>query len=330
MATTPKIAVVLIPVPGFCVKSKATNVAVTHRTASDQPYNIHGITSTKPISIQKGLKIFVNVAWDANVPPPPPGSEDAIQKAMYGLESDESNPDAWFVPVVVSDARQDSDKAGQPAVVFDCVFHPSIKSRTLKDPQFKTFIIELAFQRIEAQTTVVLSRQIGTPNIASKGKPQARQVLVPAALYPPGHPNHHTPTKLIQEITDRPTTEPATAPPKGILKKPPTHNSVPRVPTWAWTQEDSKIRIVIEVPAMTQAIISESTLDVEPRRLILHIPSLYDLDINLEVPDAELSAIFGNSNSADKVLELKRMRNLDVDGAKAEWRVADKAIVILA
>ncbi|KIJ18200.1 hypothetical protein PAXINDRAFT_110714 [Paxillus involutus ATCC 200175] len=299
MATAPKIAVALNPVPGFCVKSKATNVA--------------------------GSKIFVNIAWDANVPPPPPGSEDAIRNAMQGLGIDESNPDAWFVPVVVSDARPDSDKGGQPAIVFDCVFNASIKSRTLKDPEFKAFIIELAFQRIEAQSTIVLSRQIGTPNIASKGKPQARQVLVPAALYPPGHPNHRAPIKLIQEITDRPTPEPAKVPPKGILKKSPTWNSAPQVPTWTWTQENSKIRIVIDVPAVTHAVIPESTLDVEARRVILHIPSLYNLDINLDASDAELSATFAN-----EVAKLKGMRNLDVDGAKAEWRVADNAIVLLA
>ncbi|KAF8840324.1 hypothetical protein BDN67DRAFT_968730 [Paxillus ammoniavirescens] len=250
MATATKIAVTLNPVPGFCVKSKATNVAIVHRTASDSPHDIPGDTSKSILPVQKGSKIFVNIAWDANVPPPPPGSEDAIRDAMQGLEIDESNPDAWFVPVVVSDARPDSDKGGQPAIVFDCVFNASIKSRTLKDPEFKAFIIELAFQRIEAQSTIVLSRQIGTPNIASKGKPQARQVLVPAALFPPGHPNHRTPIKLIQEITDRPTPEPAKVPPKGILKKSPTWNSAPQVPTWTWTQENSKIRIVIDVPAV--------------------------------------------------------------------------------
>lgn len=110
MATAPKIAVALNPVPGFCVKSKATNVAVVHRTASDPPHDIHGDTSKSTLPVQKGSKIFVNIAWDANVPPPPPGSEDAIRNAMQGLGIDESNPDAWFVPVVVSDARPDSDK----------------------------------------------------------------------------------------------------------------------------------------------------------------------------------------------------------------------------
>lgn len=40
-------------------------------------------------------------------------------------------------------------------------------------------LIELALQRIEAQTSLVLSRQIGTPNIAAKGKLEPRRVWVP-------------------------------------------------------------------------------------------------------------------------------------------------------
>lgn len=51
--------------------------------------------------------------------------------------------------------------------------------------------VELAFQRIEAQTSgaILLSRQIATPNIASKGKLEPRTVKIPSILYPEGHPN---------------------------------------------------------------------------------------------------------------------------------------------
>ena len=163
-ATPDKVAVSLNPVPGFCVKSRATNDASIGLSAPDRPHSVH---------VEKGVKVFVNVAWDPNVPPPPPASNDAIHRAMQGLDIDESNPEAWFVPIILSDARQDSDKgrcymlsvhirvrrnghlyphparhiadsfpsAGQPAIVFDCVLNPSIKSRCLNDPGFKNFII---------------------------------------------------------------------------------------------------------------------------------------------------------------------------------------------
>ena len=96
-----KVAVALNPVPGFCVKSRATNDALVRLTALDQP---------REVRVEKGLKIFVNITWDPNVPPPPPASDDAIHRAIQGLDIDESNPEAWFVPIVLSDVRQDSDK----------------------------------------------------------------------------------------------------------------------------------------------------------------------------------------------------------------------------
>lgn len=99
LMATSKVAVALNPVPGFCVKSRTTNDTDIQLTASD-----------KPCHVEKGLKIFVNLAWDPNVPPPPPASDDAVYRAMQGLDADESNPEAWFVPIVLSDARQDSDK----------------------------------------------------------------------------------------------------------------------------------------------------------------------------------------------------------------------------
>ncbi|OJA09138.1 hypothetical protein AZE42_02310 [Rhizopogon vesiculosus] len=247
-----------------------------------------GFISNSPFTIPKGLKVFINIAWDSNVPPPPPASEDAIQKAMLG----ELN-NAWFVPVIVSDLRDDKDK-------------------------------ELSLQRVEAQTSLLLSRQVGTPNIASKGKPQSRQVLVPGPLFPPGHPHHKSDTKtnLIQEL-DPPAD--ASSPPriKSILKSTPNTHA----PTWAWSMAQSKICIVINVPNVTHAHIPNSTLDVEPRKVILHIPSLYDLVVDLDAPDAKSGSNHGIHSKG--AIELKSLRDLDVDGANAEWRVAEKVIVLL-
>ncbi|KAI6118097.1 hypothetical protein F5141DRAFT_1263659 [Pisolithus sp. B1] len=349
-AANEQVTVTLNPVPGFCVKSRATNDTVVHAASiadgadvSRRDTQLNRASHLIPVT--KDLKIFVNIAWDSNVPPPPQGSEEAVQRAMRGLHIDESNPNGWFVPLVVSDARRDSDKAGKPAVVFDAVFSLSIKSRTLKDADLKFFIIgvytshslpsltpflasELAFQRIEAQTSIILSRQIGTPNIAFKGKLQARQVMVPASLYPPSHPNHSVPAKLIQEIPSHPTAD--STPETGSKKHLPSTRATPKIPSWSWCQENSRLRIEINVPALTHAAIPLSTLDVEPRRVLLSVPSLYHLDIDLNALDADLTATFAKTDSSMQALTLKRKRDLDVDNAKAEWRVADKTIVLHA
>ncbi|KAG2076446.1 hypothetical protein BDR04DRAFT_1089555 [Suillus decipiens] len=313
----------LNPVPGFCVKSNVLQLAVVPRTAIDlPPSDPLGALSNTPITIPKGLKVFINIAWDINVPPPPAGGEIAIQEAIRGQES-KSNT-GCFIPAVVSDLRHDKDKAGKPALVVDCVFNTSIKPRTLKEADFKAFIIELALQRVESHTSLLLSRQIGTPNIASKGKPMSRQVHVPGLLFPPSHPHHKSDTRttLIQELAS-PVATASTPTVKEILK------SV--APTWSWTptKDQRKIRFMINVPNLTHAHISNSTLDVEPRRVILHVPSLYDLDINLDVEqDTESTATHGRLGEG--ATGFKRFRDLDVDGAKAEWRVAEKVIVLLA
>ena len=74
--------------------------------------------------------------------------------------------------------------------------------------------------------------------------------------------------------------------------------------------------------------VSESTLDIEARRIILDVPSLYHLDIDLALPDAQIVAMFGGSSNEDSALMLKRQRDFDVDTAEAEWRVQEGIIII--
>ncbi|KDR74195.1 hypothetical protein GALMADRAFT_100012 [Galerina marginata CBS 339.88] len=305
----------LAPKAGFCIKS----------------------TTLAPA----GLKVFVNIAWDPNVPPPPEGSEDAIQRAMQGEDIDETNSSGWYVPVIVSNAREDKDKSGSPSLVFDCIYNTTVKSRTLRDPEFKVFLVELALQRIEAQTGLSLSRSIGQPNITSKGKLLPRSVQVPANMVPAltGEPSSSrkdvTPTKsstngntqLIQEIS--------------------TSNQGTTPFDWSWTKEDSgRLRIDVQVPGLAHALVQKSELDIEPRRLILSVPNRPTLDIDLSLSDAEIASRVGTVHASapsaksdpekdkrkeeetTRVLKLKRQRDFDVDGAEAEWKVGSGSVVI--
>lgn len=117
------VRVALAPAPGYCVKSSALQQAIASLSSapsrSDSPLSTRNVLAhASPIPptllIPLGIKIFVNIAWDPNVPPPPDGSEDAIQNAMSGesvLDDDALlQSGAWFVPVVVSEPRQDIDK----------------------------------------------------------------------------------------------------------------------------------------------------------------------------------------------------------------------------
>ena len=71
----------------------------------------------------------------------------------------------------------------------------------------------------------------------------------------------------------------------------------------------------------------------------------YVLDLDLTASDADILALFSRSSNSPtskatggengeeggrSALTLKRERALDVDGAKAEWRVAEGLLVIYA
>ncbi|XP_006455782.1 hypothetical protein AGABI2DRAFT_210349 [Agaricus bisporus var. bisporus H97] len=304
MATVP---LDLAPTPGFCVKSAAG---------------------------PGSQKVFVNICYDKNVPPPPPADEATIKRAMNIHQDDDDDDGNYYVPVVVSQPRQDRDKAGNLALVIDCVYNSTLRSRTLREPDFKIFLVELALQRIEAQTSLVLSRQIGTPNIVAKGKLEPRRVWVPAS----GDKTDGSGAK--NASIGIAGTQPL---PRGVVK-------TPQRPMWTWKKEaEGQILIMVVVPQETpHEAIRSSTLDVEPRRLILHIPGsaktpTLDLDVDLNKSDAEIVAsapentaaigIYGMSEGGDlkepdNTLLLKRQRKFEVDMASAEWKVAEGLLVI--
>lgn len=144
----------LSPTPGFCIKSTTLEPGILPPTHERSQANIDSPSSSspggllepkpQPTPVPKGMKVFVNICYDKNVPPPPEGSEDAIQKAIKGstpLEGEDGDEEEWYVPVVVSEPRLDNDKAGKLSLVVDCVYNSEVRSRTLRDPEFKIFLV---------------------------------------------------------------------------------------------------------------------------------------------------------------------------------------------
>ena len=84
-----------------------------------------------------------------------------------------------------------------------------------------------------------------------------------------------------------------------------------------------------------RASIPDTTLDLEPRRLIFIAPdpTPYALDLDLSQPDAVIQKLFADTDNVDSgmsALGLKRQRPLDVDGARAEWHGAQGQLIIYA
>ena len=55
----------------------------------------------------------MNIAYDDGVPPPPKSSEGDIRKAMMG-----EDVNAYFVPVIVSDGREVTDKGMRTILII--------------------------------------------------------------------------------------------------------------------------------------------------------------------------------------------------------------------
>ena len=81
-------------------------------------------------------------------------------------------------------------------------------------------------------------------------------------------------------------------------------------------------------------MISSTTLDLEPRRLSLLIPDLYALDIDMNLSGAFLEReslrLDAIPKETENAFRPRRVRDLDIDGARAEWRVRDQCLVIVA
>ncbi|KAG8964458.1 hypothetical protein FRC03_001774 [Tulasnella sp. 419] len=313
--------VTLQPQPGFCVKT--TSLESGTYTVISRPDPIDASSNSKldksatqvVTTVPKGHKIFVNVAWDNNVPPPPQKSEEDIRKAMMGADLDTSSAGAYFVPVIVSDGRVVNDKAGKPSLVFDCVFSAALKSRCTKDYDFRTFLTEIALERVEDKSGLTLSREIALPNIASKGILEPRSVLIPST-------RPLAPTKpLIEELPS--------------AQKPTAHkqNDVNKIisPMWSAVPEAFQgglgVKLTILVPKLTKALFGSGTiLDVEANRIIFRVPGVYVLDLRLD-DSGEFSAIEGEYED-DTPISRSGGKGMDPDSAVAEWSVGDGVVVI--
>jgi hypothetical protein len=85
------------PSPGFCVKSKLLHPAFLNQVALPQ-----------------GLKVFVNVAWSKDLPPPLDGVKKALELAtatpIGDHQTHSNNKGDSPIYVFASDGRLDTDK----------------------------------------------------------------------------------------------------------------------------------------------------------------------------------------------------------------------------
>ena len=103
MASTSNVTVNVLPSPGFCIKSKLLQPGVLNVTSAHE-------ATCRPETIPQGLKVFVNIAWSKDVPPPLDGVEKAVEFATHSRRMDLKSERDGPISVFVSDGRLDTDK----------------------------------------------------------------------------------------------------------------------------------------------------------------------------------------------------------------------------
>lgn len=96
------------PSPGFCIKSK-----VLHLNAASTHEKTH-----RPVQISEGLKVFVNIAWSKDVPPPLDGVEKAAEFVAHGGRIVSKSEGDSPIPVFASNGRPDTDKGTSVTLAY--------------------------------------------------------------------------------------------------------------------------------------------------------------------------------------------------------------------
>ncbi|KAF8335692.1 pre-RNA processing PIH1/Nop17-domain-containing protein [Cantharellus anzutake] len=254
----------------------------------------------KSIPVPAGLKIFVNIAYDDAVPPPPKASESDIRKAMAGDDG------AYYVPVIVSDGREVLDKGGNASLVFDTIFNTSIRERVSKDLDYRTFITEIALERVEDKSGLTLGRDTAKPVAASSSKLLIEE-LAPSDSKSPSS-SKPAPTSILKSSKGPHSPRLQTIPVPSLFLSGKYQSKMPL---------QTYVEQLLPLRSLTWEHHSECTVDLEPNRLIFTCQSLY---AHLDVP---ILTSFKAAATNTKV-------GLNVDEAKAQWIVGEGKLVITA
>ncbi|KAF8515731.1 PIH1 family [Hysterangium stoloniferum] len=305
--------ILVTPTPGYVIKTSTTRAGFF----TPQPISSSASPQCKPTSIQvpNGLKIFINVAYSSEIPAPPtsvlpaPEEKEIIERAMAG-DADSK----YFVPVVVNEGREDKDKAGKPSIVFDAILNPSLKSRMTKDINFRSFVLDIIISHVESpplaphSRSLILSRTLAMPNIRYKGTPSPREVEIPdftpsrlAEAVASIVPLETKASKLLIEEISAEVAVGKQKQPKSILKRP--------------ADERAKIEKVVE----------EGTLYVDAH-------TKTGADAKLETPvwrcESDHSPQRKIVIEIPKLLPLNEQTSVDVEKARAEWRIGEGCLVL--
>ncbi|KAG5361934.1 Protein interacting with Hsp90 1 [Yarrowia sp. C11] len=127
-------------------------------------YAIKTRLATSAKGREQGTKVFVNVCYDPNLPPPEvPFGPNTVRDLENGID--------WHLPVVMGAERKDTDNKKQLCYVWDCVVPLSVLEASMTSIEVKSLLIETCLEVVEMNNGLVLSREFTLPNLTAKGTP---------------------------------------------------------------------------------------------------------------------------------------------------------------
>lgn len=120
---------VVNPIPGMCVKL---------RLASEG----HG-------------KVFINICHTKEIPAP----EDISEKRLVELWNTANETCEYRVPLSIGERREEPDKSGKPADVYDVAINTTFFGKVETNSMFRMFLMDVVMQGIEDKFHVELDKE---------------------------------------------------------------------------------------------------------------------------------------------------------------------------
>lgn len=94
-------------------------------------------------------KIFVNICHTDGIPPPRDVSEEDIQRII------DTEDTSFRIPMSIGQMREDVDKKGETAMVFDVAINPLFFDKIHNSQLLKNFFLSIAFEALANKYTLI-------------------------------------------------------------------------------------------------------------------------------------------------------------------------------
>lgn len=109
----------------------------------------------KTRSTGTGGKCFINLCQSADLPQPPEATDEQLARL---LEDPDSHAARFRVPLSIGEPHTERDRSGAACTAFDVVAHPRLLERMRQSDLYRSFVMGLALEGVEAKHGVQLSR----------------------------------------------------------------------------------------------------------------------------------------------------------------------------